>query len=765
MKQMTKILSALCLLLSVIGAFAQQGGPAPIVRQIEIQYAGPASVSKERIIANMRTQVGKPYSESAVEEDIRSLYATGNINNVRIFGQPVSDGVKVIVVVQTKGTVGEVVIEGVTKLKVSKLRKDLLTKPDSVLNEANVEQDRQKILSEYQDKGYTDTKVATKVDTDEKTNKTRVTFTVNESGKTIIKKISFEGNESFPGKQLVKQMKTRTKNLLSFITKAGHLQNDQLDEDLNSLREFYQDHGYVDVQVQQPKIEPISNDYVQLVIPISEGTQYHVGKVSVSGAQVFSPDEVGKTLTMNSGDVFSPKGMHDDVKHIQDLYGQRGYVDLQVTPETVSAGKATISVNYHIEEGSQAYIEHINIQGNSRTKDKVIRRELAVTPGEVYDTVRVEASKKRLENLNYFSKIDAYPSDTNVAGRKDLNVLVEEKRTGSLNFGAGFSSIDNLIGFAEIQQSNFDITKPWSFTGGGQRFRARAQYGTQRKDFLIGLTEPWFLDYQLAVSGEAFYNEADYLSTEYNQRDYGFDLGARKALNNFTQVRLEYRLENIGIFNVANDAGDFIKSQQGNWIRSAITAGITHDTRDSVFLSRTGHRVDLSTFVAGGPLGGRVDVYGLDAVGSQFFHLPWDGIFILNGEVSAVNAWAGGNDVPIFDRVFLGGANNLRGFSYRKVGPKDENGEAIGGKSMARLTSEYTFPVIEKVRGALFYDAGFVNGGAFQFSPNNFSADVGFGVRLDLPIGPVRLDYGIPVKHDEWSGGSGHFNFNIGYQF
>ena len=768
---MTKLIASMFLLLSALGAFAQQGQPASVVREIEVQYAGPASISKEKIIANMRTQVGKAYSEAAVEEDIRSLYATGNVNNVRIFGQPVSNGVKVIVVVQTKATVGEVTFQGLTKLKESKVRKELATKPGSVLNEASVEEDRQKILTQYQDKGFTDTKVTTKVDTDEKTNKTRITFVVDESGKTVIKTIRFEGNDAFTSKQLTKVMKTKPKNLLSFITKAGRLENEQLEDDLNSLREYYQSKGYIDVQIREPKVLPLNNDYVELVIPVSEGAQYHVGKVNISGAQVFPTEEVAKTLTMNPGDVFAPNSMpndlrkvsmRDDVKHVQDLYGQRGYVDLQVTPETTIAGNGLVNVNYRLEEGSQSYIEKINIQGNDRTKDKVIRRELAVAPGEVYDTVRVEASKKRLENLNYFSKIEAYPAETSIAGRKDLNVLVEEKRTGSLNFGAGFSSIDNLIGFAEVQQSNFDITKPWSFTGGGQRFRARAQYGTQRKDFVIGLTEPWFMDYQVAVSGELFYNEADYLSNVYKQSNYGFDTSARKALNNFTQVRAEYRLEHIRIFDVSSDASQDIKSQEGNYTRSAVTTGITHDTRDSVFLSRTGHRVDLSGFVAG--LGGDVKTDGFDLVGSQYFHLPWDGIFTLNGEVSAVGSW-GGNGVPIFDRVFLGGANNLRGFNYREVGPKDEHGEPIGGQTMARLTTEYTIPVIEKVRAALFYDTGFVNKGSFDFSPTDYNADVGFGVRLDLPIGPVRLDYGIPVKSDSHNDSSGRFNFNIGYQF
>ena len=360
-------------------------------------------------------------------------------------------------------------------------------------------------------------------------------------------------------------------------------------------------------------------------------------------------------------------------------------------------------------------------------------------------------------------------------------MLVEEKRTGSFNFGAGFSSIDSVLGFAEIQQSNFDILHPWNFTGGGQRFRTRVQYGVKRKDFIIGLTDPWFLDYQIAVGGELFYSEANYYSTEYNQANYGFDINARKALGPFLSARLEYRLEEVRIFDVSSNASQTLKGEAGNYLKSSITTGITHDTRDSVFITRKGHRVDFSMYVDGGPIGGEVNDYGFDLSGSQYFLLPWDTIFLINGEVATVSGFSGGNkgtlDPPIFDRLYLGGANNLRGFAYREVGPKDVNGQPIGGNSLARITLEYTAPVVDRVRAAVFFDSGFVNYNNYNFIPQTYSttgsshssgglnADIGLGLRLDLPIGPVRIDYGIPVMSDGWNKSGGKFNFNIGYQF
>lgn len=757
------IFAACVLAFVTTGALAQ--APAPTVREIEIQYAGPPTVSKERILANMRTRVGKTYSEQAVEEDIRSLYSTGNVTNVRIFGEPTRDGVKVIVVVQTKATIGEVQIQGATQVKVRSLEKQLTVKKGELLNEANLEQDRQKILETYQGKGYTDTRVEYKVEMDDTTNRARIRYTVTESGKTVIHAVKFEGNSALKDRELRKVIKTKPKNLLSFLTKAGRLQNEQLDQDVTALRELYQNRGYVDVQIGSPRTEQYKGDSVDLTFSIIEGAQYKVGKVDLSGANVFTTDEVRKDLKTTEGSVFSPKNLRDDVKGIQDKYGTRGYIDLQANATTASGGPQLIDVSFRIDEGTQSYVEHVNVSGNTKTKDKVIRRELAVTPGDVYNTVLVDASKSRLQNLNYFERVEAYPSDTMVPGRKDLNVLVQEKRTGSFNFGAGFSSIDSLLGFAEIQQSNFDVLGWPNFTGGGQRFRTRIQYGTKRKDFIIALTEPWFMDYQVAVGGEIFYNEASFVSTVYSQRNYGFDINARKALGKFTAIRAEYRLENISIYDVDEDVSQTIKDEEGSRTKSSITTGITYDTRDSVFLTRKGHRVDLSGFVAGGPLGGDTEIYGFDLTGSKYFHLPGDTILLLNGELATVDTWAGGDRVPIFDRLYLGGANNLRGFKYRDVGPKDEDGEPIGGQSLARLTVEYTFPVVDRVRGAVFYDVGFVNGGAYEFSPDEVNSDVGIGVRLDLPIGPVRIDYGIPLQADNFNDSSGKFNFNIGYQF
>jgi outer membrane protein insertion porin family len=761
--------ASICALLGAAVAQAQapQAAPQgpPIVRSIDVEYTGPGTVSKERILAQIRTRVGQPYSNEVVEQDIATLYKTGAIQNVRIFAQPQGDGLRVIVAVQTRSILREIVIDGAERVKAQRLRKEIKLKLNQPVNEQQLEEARQKIIEIYQGRGFTDVSVQFRIDPiDEKRGTARAVYTVNEGVRGAVRQIHFEGNAHFSERVLRKQMKTRSRTPIYFLDKSGRLDEVQLQQDLDKIREFYQDHGYIDVEIKDVRRERMEKGPMVLTIVVAEGPQYHVRKLAITGYQNTTEDRIRALLKMKEGSVYSPKQLRDDAKAVADAYGSGGYVDLVVQPEGTPAGPALIDVHYNIEEGVRSFVNRVNIEGNTRTKDKVIRREVLVAPGDVFNTVRVDITKKRLENLGYFAKVETYPEETDIPGRKDLTVLVQEKRTGSLSFGGGFSTVDQLVGFAELTQGNFDLFNWPSFTGGGQKFRLRIQYGTQRKDFILSLTEPYFLDRRLSLNGQAFFTEANYLSSEYNQRNYGFATELRKPINAYTSATLGYQLQEIEIYDVALSASEFIQSQKGSFSESKIFGGVVFDTRDNPLLTRRGRRVSFSPYIAGGFLGGDTEVYGLDLEASQYFHLPWDTILVINGEIATVSQWGNGDDVPIFERLYLGGSNNLRGFPYREVGPQDENGEPVGGKSMWRTTIEWTFPIIEKARGAIFYDTGFVNSDQWSFGFNHIASDVGFGLRLDLPIGPLRLDYGFPLQRDGYNGG-GRFNFNVGYQF
>jgi outer membrane protein insertion porin family len=784
-------------------ARAQMETPSspPVVKSIDVKYTGPATVSKERILAQVRTKVGEPYSDLVVEQDIKNLYKSGAILNVRFFAQPEGNGLQVTIAVQTRSILRELVIDGAHGVSVKRVRKDTGLKLNSPINEEDLEKGRQKLIETYRARGYNDISIQYRVEPIDETRGTaRVVYSINEGEKGAVSRIHFEGNAHFSDRVLRKQMKTRGKTFIAFLDKSGRLDEHQLQEDLDKVREFYQNHGYIDVDVRDVRKEHPNGGPITITIAITEGNQYHVGKITVSGYKVSSEDKVRHFLKMKEGSVYSPKQLRDDAKAVVDAYGHGGYIDANVIPENASGGPGKIDVHYKIEEGDRSFVQRVNIVGNTRTKDKVLRREVVVNPGDVFDTARMDISKKRLEGLGYFEKVEAYPEDTGIAGRRDLNVVVQEKRTGSLSFGGGFSTIDNLVFFSELSQGNFDITNWPQFTGGGQKFRLRIQLGTQRKDFLISLTEPYFLDQRLSLGGQAFYSEANYLSSIYDQRDYGFGIEARKLLGPFLQGSLGYRLDNIEIYNILASASAAIQAERGTRSISQITNGLVFDRRDNYLLTRTGQRIAVTPYVAGGFLGGDTQIYGWDLEASQYFHGPLDTILLFNGEVAGVDTWDHPETdhvqvnrntfvdvpaVPIFNRLFLGGSNNLRGFDYRDVSPKDKNGEPLGGQSLARATVELTFTIVEKARGAFFYDAGFVNADANDFSVhnvtviknspdpnrdprfhtyNNLATDFGFGIRMNLPIGPLRLDYGIPINKAGNSGG-GKFNFNVGYQF
>jgi outer membrane protein insertion porin family len=327
--------------------------------------------------------------------------------------------------------------------------------------------------------------------------------------------------------------------------------------------------------------------------------------------------------------------------------------------------------------------------------------------------------------------------------------------------------VDNVVGFLTLEQSNFDIMNPWNFTGGGQRFGMSLRAGSERSEFSVSLVEPWFLDQRLALGGELFYRQSSYFSDVYEQSNVGGSIYIRKPLTEKSSLKLEYRLEEVGI-DVEAGASPAFAAEDGEFIRSAVTMNYLYDNRDSTIMTRTGERLDVSLAMAGAIFGGDVDTLTLSAQGAKFWNLKWDTILSLNGEIAFVDAIDG--NVPIFERMFLGGGRTLRGFEFRDIGGDRDaaSGEVLGGQSLAFLSVEYTVPIIETVRAAVFYDTGFVNSDSWDIGPDDVYSDIGLGIRLKLPISPVplALDYAIPVSSpDDDADKGGQFNFYLNYEY
>jgi outer membrane protein insertion porin family len=778
----------LTLLVAIVSSTSSRAQESEaIVREIDVRFTGPVTVNRAVVMANIQTAVGKPRSRDVIEQDVRNLINTGYFFDVRVLEEPVTDGVRVIFQVQGKATIKEILFEGNKRYKEDRLRRECSQKAGDILDERKAHADALKMEELYQKAGYADAKVTYDVSMDRDTGKAVLKFLVKEGQRVFIKQIKISGNKAFPSKRLLKLMKTRKHWWGSWMSSTGVLKEEAFKEDLDKLRDFYRSNGYIDMEIRGTRVERSGTKWMIIYIDVFEGAQYKVGSIRIEGNTLFPAGVLEKQLKMSSGKTFTPGGMDGDQKAVEDYYGSRGYLDTVVRPiraPNVETGR--IDLTYAIREGELTYIERIEIRGNTKTKDKVIRRELAVYPGDIYDTVRVDRSVERIKNLGYFSKVEATPEPTAVSNRKDLALNVEEQRTGSVTFGAGFSSIDSLIGFVEVTQGNFDLFNWPAFTGGGQKLRLRAQIGFERQDYELSFTEPWFLDKKLSLGFDLFHHQSSYLSSDYTEQRTGGDLRLEKALNEFVRGSVQYNLQSIRS-DVDNSASQELQTQEGSRLRSAVQGALVYDSRDSVFLTTRGNRSELTAELAG--LGGDVELYKLNAKSTYYFPLFNKHVLQLLGAAGVVEAFGAtkgdgqnvvetqvkGNstntvvrsvdDVPIFDRYFLGGANTLRGFSFRKVGPKDVDGEPIGGNAFYNATAEYTFPIIERVRGAMFFDIGEVQIDAYTFSADNLKSDVGLGVRLNLPVGPLRLDYGYPIMTDKETGKTGKIQFSVGYQF
>lgn len=767
-------LSLLLLFITAAGFISESQAQAPVegaapakkVRKVEVTFSGAQSLDEARVRGQMSLREGEDYTEDKVEQDIRNLFGTGAIEDVSIRSVDVTGGVNVLVNIVGRGAVGTISFVGNSAVDESKLRKDIEVKPGDPVSEAQLTAAQQKIREVYEKRGFSDILVTYSTQPDSRNGYTAVIFNIEEGARAVINDIRFEGNTAIKSRKLKKSLKSKEKTFYRLWGKSWKLNNEGLQEDIKTVESAFQNEGYVYAKVVEVRREPSGKDRIDLIFVILEGEKYQVSEVALDGITVFSQSELAPGIVTEAGFTYSGAQVKADEKMIQDYYGSRGYADARVETSILSGGPGQVKVLYRVTEGSKSFIQKVNIAGNTVTQDRVIRRELPFSPGEELNTVKMEAGKNRLNNMNYFSQVDMRPVETGAPGFKDVNIDVVEQSTGTINFGAGFSSIDSLVGFLDLTQTNFDVTDWPSFRGAGQRFNMNARFGLERRDFSMALTEPWFLGQKLSQTTSLFYRNLFFLSDRFDQTEAGASVGLRKPLGEHAYFDMTYTLQSITIDGIDPNASDIIKSEEGEFLQSKIDFSFVHDTRDSFFITRTGHKFEAGLMTSGSFLGGDVDAYGLNFQGAQYFNLPGDTILSFEGAWRTVDSWGDGeNGVPIFERLFLGGANNLRGFDFREVGPKDETGEPIGGGTSAYLTTEFTFPIFEKVRGAVFYDVGFVNLDAYDISTANLNSNVGIGLRLFLPIGPIRVDFGIPTKADEFNDSSGRFQFNVGYKF
>jgi outer membrane protein insertion porin family len=418
------------------------------------------------------------------------------------------------------------------------------------------------------------------------------------------------------------------------------------------------------------------------------------------------------------------------------------------------------------------HVESIHLDGNTKTKSTAILREFAdvLGPGDIFNTQRMKIAKLRLENTRFFDSVDMTDEETNLPGRRNLKVTVKEGRTGNLQFGAGFSTLEQGSFFIQLSQSNFDLFNRHSFfQGDGQKFNIRLQLGEKSNQITTNFEEPWLFQTRLALGIDLFRTESDYSSQYYQETRIGGDIYVRKYLlpQLGIQSMLKYTYEVVNINNISASASSILQSLAGESFISRVDLTLLRDTRDKIIDTTNGTYMTLNPMLVGGPLGGNENYWGFEFRSSAFVPLfqAQTQVLSLIGRFGVKEAFGASADVPYYDKWFLGGPDDLRGFEYRGVGPKDVNGEPVGGNSYGFFSAEYNFDIVSPVRFAFFYDAGFVNPDAWDLNPGRYNDDFGVGLRLFVAGAPLRLDYGIPLTHDHLNKQGNQFNFSFGTRF
>jgi outer membrane protein insertion porin family len=751
----------------------EAAAPSSKVGTITVKFVGAANVDEQVIRANMQVHEGSIFDETLVDRDIRSLYKTGLFEYIEVKREVQPDGTTNLVVEVTPNyRVLEVRFVGNVKKKTARLIKETKTRAGATLDERQVKEDSEKLHDFYEKAGFNQVSVTYEIKRDRSTGQGTVIFKIHEGDKVHISDIRFIGNAHLSARKLRHQMDTsRYHWLWSWLTEGGRYEADKFQDDLDKLRDYYRDQGYLDVDI---PVDKVILDYpapgrMVITVQLTEGRLYHIGTISFSGNKIYTDHLLRLVLRQKPGMVFSPSKLDKDVSMLEDFYGRDGYLETSVhLIRKPNLRTGNIDIEYHIEESKIFYVESIKIEGNTKTKSNVILRELLLGPGEVFDTVRMKISKQRLQNTGFFEDVDATPESTNIPQRRDLKIAVKEARTGNLSFGAGFSSLEGISFYTELSQSNFDIDNPHSFfQGAGQKFRIRLEIGTRSNEAIMSFEEPWLFQREVALGGEIYRSTSDYNSSFYQEIDTGVTVYLRKRLFEFIDGQLSYTYNVTDIRDVASDASPIIQQSAGKTKESRVGVEVVHSSLNKLVNTTSGNREQIDTTLVGGPFGGDVDYYKLEFRGSQFYPIfqAQNQVLSFVARAATMQTYGRTSVVPYFDRFFLGGPYDLRGFQYREVGPKDINNEPIGGKSYGMFSFEYTFDIVSPIRFAVFYDNGFVNQGAFDFNPGSYNDDFGFGIRLFILGAPLSLDYGIPLTGDAVNKQGGQFNFSFGTRF
>ena len=751
---------------------------------IHIVYENFKTVDRAFVLSHIGLTEGGPYNRILSDQALRSLYNTKYFEFVDFRVNEVNGITELSIHLTAKYKLRQIEFSGNQKFSAEYLMEIGEVEDLFILDEYQINIAAEKMSKLYSDKGYKDANVTYTINRDSLEGEAAVDFKINEAVKTEIKLICFDGVTAFKPKVLNKLMKTKKKSFFSWFSGTGKFDQVIWDDDLEKLRFYYQNAGFLDV-----KIDPdlIVYDYTNpknsvITINVDEGEQYFLGNIEISGASIYTEQELFELLRLNRNEeiFFSPQVVDGWAGKLEDFYSSNGYLETRVfADKQPNMDNRLIDVILKVRESEKYYLESIFIEGNTKTQQKVIIRELALKPGDVFDYKRMESSEKRLKNTGFFDQVRLRPESTNIPGRKNLNVLVSESRTGSFSFGAGFGSVRSSQFFLEMKQSNFDIND-WKsgFQGAGQKFRARLSLGKKSSQALIGFEEPWLFEERLTFGTNLYSIDSSYNSSYFSELRTGIEFYIRRRLFELVEAKLSYVFEAVDIYDVfvssdlnsSDRIPDTFQNAAGEQAVSKLGFSLLRDNRDSFLFTRSGNRTSLDTEFAG--LGGDVDYFKVDFRTAQFIPTLdlWNQSLSIIGRMGVIIPLKDDLEAPFYDRFYLGGPETLRGFDHRDIGPRSTDGlvetlETVGGHTYGFFSTEYLFQVSNGFGLVAFYDGGFVNAGERDYSFDTYADNIGIGARLLMMGSPLKLDYAVPMNKPDDLPNSPQFHFSFGTRY
>jgi outer membrane protein insertion porin family len=763
-------------------------GAENTVKEVKVRTLDPFGSDASDVLSYCGVKPGAELSQEALSKDVRELLDTGRYGYAGVELEKVADGYNVIYVVKRRYRFQEpLAIKGADYLSESKIRKLSELKSGDYIDEPILITKAGMIRDEYVKKFFPNVKIGTELQPIEgSAGFANVTFTVEEGERVKIRSYRFTNNPSIPEAELRSSFGQRP----WYDPRGWFADTPVSQQDLEDARQLaediYKNRGYLDAKVAFPVSERVGKERVDMVFDVTEGDVYTVESTAIRGVKLFPEHEVlAANARLRTDMVAGQQTLDEAAKDIRDYYGSRGYVDtlVRAVKEPIPGKPGRMAITFDVREGELVYIRNIVIRGNNKTKDKVIRREILVSPGEIMNEVRIETSENRLKNLGYFSNV-RHVTEQGEDNKRDLVYEVEEQSTGNFMVGAGLSSEDGVVGFVELSQSNFDIMNWPSFSGGGQKARLGIEAGTRRQTAEVSWTEPWFLDRPLALTVELYRRMRWY--DEYDEIRSGGSVGLSYPVK-VGRVGARYTLELVQMDDVddglwfdenggsstpstwggtANQYFKYQDSQYGDALNSVIRLYWAHDTRDKAFVPTKGYQTTVFGEASEGALGDN-EYYKVGVNYRRWFRMPWyKHVLSVRGRFETVDAYSG--DLPVYEKLFLGGPRTIRGVEYRDMGPKvlSATGDhaPIGGQTMALATVEYTVPVFKAVRLATFIDIGSLGEDAFDPELSDMCVSAGIGIRIDIPGFPIRFDFAKPVVEDDDYTDDEFFSFAIGFE-